>query len=199
MNLATLTDEELMEALQKGKTEAFEILFKKYQSPVFNFLTRQLGNRDTAADLTQDVFAKIIRNASSFQHKSRFSTWIYTVARNGAVDILRKASHRRHASLDSPTGEDGPTLGERIAGDQPAPDRQTTAGRLRNALSEAIESLPVDQREIFLLRQYHGMPFQEIAEVVNAPVGTVKSRMRYALESLRGSLSDYEDYARTLS
>ena len=70
--------------------------------------------------------------------------------------------------------------------------------RLREDLVEAINTLPEDQREVFLLREYHGMPFQEISEVVGAKIGTVKSRMRYALEALRRDLDSYEKYARTL-
>ena len=198
METARKTDEELMQAFQTGDVQAFRVLFGRYETPVFAFLLRQCGNRDTAADLAQDVFFRVVRGASSFHHQSKFSTWIYTIARNAAVDASRKARHRNHPSLDDSPKPDGQRLGDRIASDDPGPDRGTTAERLRTDLVDAIEKLPPDQREVFLLREYHGLSFNEIAEVVNAKVGTVKSRMRYALERLQEVLADFEEYARAL-
>jgi RNA polymerase sigma-70 factor (ECF subfamily) len=192
------SDEDLMKRFQEGDAAAFETLFMRYKTPIFAFLLRQCGDRETASDLSQDVFAKLIRSARSFQYQSKFSTWIYTIARNAAVDNARRARHRAHASLEDSHNPDAMRLGDRLANDGPGPDRSATAERLRGELAAAIEILPAEQREVFLLREYHGMPFQEISEVVGAKVGTVKSRMRYALEALRRELSAYEDYARTL-
>ena len=192
------SDEDLMKRFQEGDAAAFETLFMRYKTPIFAFLLRQCGDRETASDLSQEVFARLIRSARSFQHQSKFSTWIYTIARNAAVDNARRARHRAHASLEDSHNPDSMKLGDRIANDGPGPDRSAIAERLRGELAAAIETLPAEQREVFLLREYHGMPFQEIAEVVGAKVGTVKSRMRYALEALRRELSAYEDYARTL-
>jgi RNA polymerase sigma-70 factor (ECF subfamily) len=192
------SDEELMKRFQEGDAAAFEKLFMRYKTPIFAFLLRQCGDRETASDLSQEVFARLIRSARSFQYQSKFSTWIYTIARNAAVDNARRARHRAHASLEDSHNPDSMRLGDRLANDGPGPDRSAIAERLRGELAAAIDSLPTEQREVFLLREYHGMPFQEIAEVVGAKVGTVKSRMRYALEALRRELSTYEDYARTL-
>ncbi|MBW2276975.1 MAG: RNA polymerase sigma factor [Deltaproteobacteria bacterium] len=187
-----------MKRFQEGDAAAFETLFMRYKTPIFAFLLRQCGDRETASDLSQEVFARLIRSARSFQYQSKFSTWIYTIARNAAVDNARRARHRTHASLEDSRNPDSMKLGDRIANDGPGPDRAAIAERLRGELAAAIETLPHEQREVFLFREYHGMPFQEIAEVVDAKVGTVKSRMRYALEALRRELSTYEDYARTL-
>ncbi len=198
MNEPRYTDEELMTRFQAGDAGAFETLFERYKGPVFSFLVLQCGNRDLAADLRQDTFAKVIGKAQTFDHRSRFSTWIYAIARNAAIDASRRAKHRRHRSLEERHREDGPALGERLAGGNPGPDRSATAGRLREAIVEGIDLLPDDQREVFLLREYHGLTFEQIASVVDSKAGTVKSRMRYALASLRRSLEDYESYARTL-
>jgi RNA polymerase sigma-70 factor (ECF subfamily) len=198
VNTPRTTDEELMRMFQDGDAQAFEQLFRRYKTPIYAFLIRQCGNRETAADLQQEVFARLIRSARSFKHQSKFSTWIYTIARNAAVDNARRARHRAHRSLEERPRDDGPRLGDRVASSDPEPDRSVIAERLRDDLVQAIEQLPAEQREVFLLREYHGMPFHEIAEVVGAKVGTVKSRMRYALEALRRELSSYEDYARTL-
>ncbi|MBN2716769.1 MAG: RNA polymerase sigma factor [Deltaproteobacteria bacterium] len=192
------TDEELIAMFQTGDAAAFEALFNRYKAPIFVFLVRQCGNRDIAADLTQDVFTKLLNRADTFRHQSRFSTWIYTIARNTAMDHVRKAKHRNHASLDAASSDDGPALIEKVSDDGPTPERGSKAGELQKALATAIDKLPVDQREVFILREYHGMPFAEIAEVVDAKIGTVKSRMRYALEALRLELHQYEEYAKEL-
>lgn len=198
MSKERTSDEDLMQRFQEGDAAAFETLFMRYKTQIFAFLLRQCGDRETASDLSQEVFTRLIRSARSFQYQSKFSTWIYTIARNAAVDNARRARHRAHASLEDTHNPDSMRLGDRLAHNGPTPDRSAVAERLRGELAAAIETLPAEQREVFLLREYHGMPFQEISAVVGAKVGTVKSRMRYALEALRRELSAYEDYARTL-
>ncbi len=192
------TDEELMQRFQNGDQAAFEALYRKYKTPIFSFLVRQYTTRENAKELLQDVFMRVIHKAATFRHGSRFSTWIYTIARNLAIDSARKARHRRHASLDQQIGHDGPMLKDRVPNGGPLPDRASTHIKMQKDMMEAISRLPDDQREVFLLREYHGLPFREIAEVVDAVEGTVKSRMRYALESLREALSEYSEVARAL-
>jgi RNA polymerase sigma-70 factor, ECF subfamily len=198
VNTTEKTDEDLMQSFQEGDVEAFEILYRKFKVPIFSFLVRQFTDRENATELTQEVFARVVKSASTFRHRSKFSTWLYAIARNLAVDSARRGRLRNHPSIDQKTGDDGLTLGERIAGNEPEPDRASTSTRLRKDLLSAIAALPGDQREVFLLREYHGLPFAEIAKVVDAKIGTVKSRMRYALETLRNQLTEYTDYARTL-
>lgn len=188
-----------MQDFQAGDATALEVLYERYRTPIYSFLARQCAVPATAAELTQEVFLRVIRSATSFRHGSRFSTWLFAIARNLAVDTARRKKYRDHVSLDDTLGQDGPRLGERLAGNDPGPERASTAVRLRGDIEMAISRLPAEQREVFLLREYHGLAFEEIAAVVDAKVGTVKSRMRYALESLRRELADYMDYARTLS
>jgi RNA polymerase sigma-70 factor (ECF subfamily) len=199
MKNAGKADEELMLLFQKGDAGAFELLFKKYKMPIYSFILRQCSQKETAADLTQDVFVKFIKNAQSFNHKSKFSTWIYTIARNTVIDNLRKAKHRHHISFDQPAEKEGSMPEEKIPSSSPLPDAKTAAARLQSILINAIDKLPADQKEVFLLREYQGLPFQEISKVVNAKTGTVKSRMRYALEFLKKELSKQELSARSLS
>ncbi len=193
------SDEELMRFFQDGNAEAFASLYGRYKKPIFVFLLRQCKSPSAAGDLTQDTFTRVVRSAGGFRHGARFSTWLYTIARNVAVDAARKQKHRDHRSLDQPVRPDGPALAEKISGADPQPDRLTTSKRLQKDLEKAIAALPEDQREVFLMREYAGLPFREIAQIVDVREGTVKSRMRYALESLRQQLCDYADYARTLS
>ncbi|MCP4606864.1 MAG: sigma-70 family RNA polymerase sigma factor [Proteobacteria bacterium] len=183
---------------QNGDREAFEAIYRKYKNPIFSFLCRQYTTQETAKELTQEVFYRVIRGARTFRFGSCFATWIYTIARNLGIDSTRKARHRKCASLDQKTDRDGPPLGDRLAHSGPGPDRASAAGRIKKDIAQAISKLPDEQREVFLLREYHGLPFREIANVVNSKEGTVKSRMRYALETLRVELSEWTDYARTL-
>ena len=195
-------DEELIERFHTGDTAAFEELLKRYQRPVFNFILRSTRDRDTAEELLQEVFLKVIQKSKDFQGNSKFSTWLYTLARNLCIDTGRKMVFRRHRSLDAPlaaVGEGQPaSLLDRVAGDGPHADRTVIGQDLQTRLQAAVDDLPDEQREVFLLRELERMPFKDIADVVGVPENTVKSRMRYALERLQRALAEYEDYAREL-
>lgn len=192
------TDEELMQRFQQGEQDAFEQLYRKYKSSVFSFLVRQFKTPENANELTSEVFFRVVRSASSFRRESKFTTWLFTITRNLAIDSARRGRHRNHSSLDRKT-PDTHSLEEKIPASSPTPERSAVAVSLQNDLARAIGKMPDEQREVFLLREYHGLPFREIAAVVNAKEGTIKSRMRYALQFLRSELSEWSDYARTLS
>jgi RNA polymerase sigma-70 factor, ECF subfamily len=199
-----VTDEVLMMRFQGGDRSAFAGLVRRHKTNVYNFILRQVRLPQLAEDLVQDVFVKIVQNAADFKHEARFSTWTYTIARNVCIDHLRKASLRRHPSLDQGTsgadGEEGPTLGERIADAHPSAsvERVAIGTELGQRIARAVEKLPPEQREVFLLREIGNVPFKDIAEITGVPENTVKSRMRYALERLQEALGEYEDYARAL-
>jgi RNA polymerase sigma-70 factor (ECF subfamily) len=197
-----VSDEVLMMQFQGGDRSAFTVLVRRHKIPIFNFILRQVRAKSTAEDLTQDVFVRVVKNAATFKHEARFTTWVYSIARNLCIDHLRKMSLRRHPSLDQATGKDkdGPTLGERVADEHhsAAADRQAVSADIGARIVVAVDKLPNEQREVFLLRQLGKVPFKEIAKMTGVPENTVKSRMRYALERLQDALSEYEDYARAL-
>ena len=200
--LNDVADEVLMMQFQGGDRQAFTVLVRRHKTPIYNFVFRQVRSKTTAEDLAQDVFVRVVQNASSFKHEARFTTWVYSIARNLVIDHLRKMSLRRHPSLDHGSGKepDGPTLGERVADEHPSTsaDRQAMSTDIGERIAVAVESLPSEQREVFLLRQMAKVPFKEIAKMTGVPENTVKSRMRYALERLQEALAEYEDYARAL-
>jgi RNA polymerase sigma-70 factor, ECF subfamily len=200
LGLEQLSDEALMEVYQQGNTRAFELLLKKHQRPVFNFIYRQVGIEPVAEELLQEVFLRIIKGAARYQRKAKFTTWMYTIARNICVDQSRRAKHRQAASLDAPMdqGDDGRSLKDVLPSDGPAVDRQAIGHELQEKLKEAIGSLNDEQREVFLMREYLNLPFKEIAEITGCPDNTVKSRMRYALEHLRKQLEEYRDLAKAV-
>ena len=197
---ADISDEALMIRYQRGDKGAFTALVRRHQGPLYNFAFRQLRLQSAAEDVVQEAFVRVVQNAADFKHEARFTTWVYTITRNLCIDQLRKRALRRHASLDeSRTGEEGdPTLGEQTADSRASVDREATGSELKERIVKALDTLPDEQREVFLLREIAGMPFKEIAEVTGIAENTVKSRMRYALERLQEALAEYEEYSRAL-
>jgi RNA polymerase sigma-70 factor (ECF subfamily) len=194
-----VSDETLMVRYQRGDQNAFSALVRRHQGPLYNFALRQLRAPSAAEEVVQDAFVRVVQSATEFKHEARFSTWLYTITRNLCIDQMRKRAHRRHPSLDEPgDGEDGPTLGERTPDSRASVEREATGSELRGRIADAVELLPDDQREVFLMREVANLPFKEIAEITGVPENTVKSRMRYALERLQEALSEYEEYARAL-
>jgi RNA polymerase sigma-70 factor (ECF subfamily) len=196
------TDEALMLRYQRGDRIAFAELVRRHKTPLYNFILRHLRSPSAAEDITQETFLRVVQRAADFKHEARFSTWLYTIARNLSIDHGRKMKHRRHPSLDAATSDDGTSrpLLEIVADARPEGDvaRAAEWSDMRRSIVRAVEALPDDQREVFLLREVANLPFQEIAEVTGIAENTVKSRMRYALERLRTALSDFEEYARAL-
>jgi RNA polymerase sigma-70 factor, ECF subfamily len=190
---AETSDEQLMLAFRAGDARAFEALVRRHRGPVFHFILRFTGQRARSEDLLQETWLKVVRSAREYEPKARFTTWLYTIARNLCVDSARKESHRQAESLEAPTGaqgaEGGRPLGEALPDGGASPERGAHAARLRPLLERALAELPEEQREVFVLREYSGIAFKEIAEVTGVPENTVKSRMRYALEGLRRRLA----------
>ena len=184
-------DEVLLQAYRAGDVRAFERLVARYEKPIWNFLRRFVADAATAEDLLQEVFLRVVKSADEWRGAAKFSTWLYTIARNLTVDQSRRAVHRNAASLDGPAhaGSDSTaTLHDRL----PSPDRRAddlaSDRQTKRRIDEAVAALPAEQREVFLMREVMEMPFAEIATAVGASEPTVKSRMRYALEKLRAAL-----------
>lgn len=193
------TDEALMARFQGGDRNAFARLMRRHLGGVYNFVARHTNPGAGAEDLTQEVFLRVVERASAFKHEAKFTTWLYAIARNLCIDALRRASHRQHPSLDEPNAQ-GVALADQLGDSHPDAGGERAAGsrEMGERIKQALQRLPDEQREVFLLREVANLPFQEIAEVTGVPENTVKSRMRYALERLQESLGDYEEIARAL-
>jgi RNA polymerase sigma-70 factor (ECF subfamily) len=194
------SDESLMLRYRDGDVRAFELLVTRHRKALFNFILRFVRDTAQAEDVTQETFLRLVKGADAYERQAKFTTWLYTIARNLCVDASRRGKHRKAASLDAPIGdEDGSaTLLDLVADGGAAVDRQAQSRELAVRLRQAIEALPDEQREIFLLREVADLQFNEIANVVGCPENTVKSRMRYALEKLREALEEYRDLARAV-
>ena len=180
-----------MEAFAEGDAEAFDNLVRRHSRGLYNFLLRSVQSAPKAEELLQDVLFRVIRYKHRYRRSAKFTTWMYTIARNICVDESRRARFRDHESLDAPRGADGQrSLLSGLQSEAVPTDARAEAVRLRSCLARAVSRLPPDQREVFLMRQLGGLSFREIGDAVGAPENTVKSRMRYAMEKLRDELSD---------
>ncbi len=195
--IAQDSDEALMVGFRDGEARAFELLVQRHRRGLFNFLLRSVQNRSRAEEMLQEVFLRVVRSKDRYEQTAKFTTWVYTIARNLCVDESRRAKFRRTVSLDAPRrgsdGDDKRSMIDGIAADQVGTDEAAVAPHLRDRIAKAIDLLPEDQREVFLMRQVSGLSFKEIGDIVGSPENTVKSRMRYALDKLRGELADLHD------
>jgi RNA polymerase sigma-70 factor, ECF subfamily len=173
-----------MLAYQKGDVSAYRTLVTRHHAPIYRFCFRSLRHKEAAADATQEVFLKVVKQAPTWTQKAKVTTWLYTLARNHCIDEARKAKFRRTDSLDDTTPD------ERVAGDARPGDAMIDDKRLRIAIAAGLQQLPDEQRQVFLLRQVSGMAFQDIGDIVGAGENTVKSRMRYALAALQKHLQE---------
>lgn len=183
-----------MDEFRLGDADAFEILVARHSRGLYNFLLRSVHAPARAEELLQEVLLRVIRSKDRYRRSARFTTWVYTIARNLCVDESRRARFRDHESLDAPLRRraghgNAPSLLSTIADDLPL-ELMAQSPRLRERINTAVLRLPAEQREVFLMRLMAGMSFREIGETVGAPENTVKSRMRYALDKLREELAD---------
>ena len=183
-----LEDVEIVRRVLAGREELFEVLVRRYQARVASHVTRMVGNRDDALDLAQEIFLKVFQALDRFNPAYKFSTWLFRIAGNAAIDHLRKRRPRT-VPLETPD-PDGPGPF--------APEQRSTGldpyGELRNsergkAISRAIQELPADFRELIALRHFAGLSYEEIAGVKNMPLGTVKNKLFRARAVLKERLS----------
>lgn len=188
------SDEALMARFQQGESQALGVLYDRYARRLRAYAARQGAKRPD--DLVQDAFVRIVRNGATWKGEAKFKTWLFQIARNLAIDASRRDRFRQMPSLDQPIGRDGEserTLGDKFAADLPEGDgeRRTADAEFKRSYEVALASLPDEQRQVFLLRQYGDLSFAEIASEVGINENTAKSRMRYALLALRAALTDF--------
>ena len=192
-----MTDEALIARYQQGDVSAFAELVSRHEKRLWNFVRRFVQDAATAEDLLQEVFFRVVRNAADWQPSAKFSTWLLTIARNLCTDNARRGTVRRAESLEQTPGVAGDEPGfhriERLAASGGNAERAALDREIAVRVDAAVTDLPVEQREVFLMREVMDMSFAEIAAATGASEPTVKSRMRYALERLRGALHELHD------
>ena len=185
------TDEEIVARVLSGQEHLFETLVRRYQTRIHSHVARMVGSREDALDLSQEIFLKVFGALDRFNPEFRFSTWLFRIAGNAAIDHLRKRKPRT-VPLET-TDSDGHVSSPEYKSSDLDP-----FGRLRNtqrgdAIARAIADLPAEFRELIALRHFTGLSYEEIAEVKNMPLGTVKNKLFRARavlkERLAGELS----------
>lgn len=179
-----LDDAQLVTRAQKGDRAAFGALVERYQERVLNLCYRRLNDRDLALDASQEAFLKAYRALPRFRAESRFYTWLFRIAINEATTIYRSRARRRAGSLDAETGE-GERIPEPAAGEGFDPEADALQGDERAVLMRAISELDDEQSQVVILRDVEQLSYQEVADVLEIPLGSVKSRLHRARTALK--------------
>ena len=186
-------DEDLVivRKIQDGDVDAFDALILKYRERVYSVIYNLTSNREDASDLTQETFIKAFQSINRFKGKSSFFTWLYRIALNTSLTYLRKNKLKRFFSFEKMVDEDH-TEGfiENMTADSDS-DKAALMSELQEKLNDAFQKLSVKHRTVITLFEIDGLSHKEIAEIVGASVGTVRSRLHYAKQFLQGELKDY--------
>jgi len=181
--VARKRDEELLAEHLAGKPGAFDLLIQRYVDELYAFFTRFVGNRTAADDLVQETLLQVHLAADSFDPQRRFKPWLYTIAANKGRDFLRSRSRRPLQSLDRSSGvdEDGPTPADLLPADDEDVADELARDEQRRRVQATIARMPEHLRLILTLGYYQRLPYAEIADILEIPVGTVKSRLHSAV------------------
>ncbi len=175
--MSATTDQALMQAVRDGEIDKLGILFERYHVMLFNFLLGLTRDRNLSEDLVQEVFARMLKYRHTYKAKSQFTTWMFQIARNARIDHYRKyAPEENMANTDD--------VEDRIIATE-NPGNQLEEEQETLFLQAALERLPEDKREVLLLSRYEDMKYEQVAEILNCSVGTVKTRVFRAMQDLR--------------
>jgi len=182
LSLSAAADRDLVVSAAQGLDGGFEELVRRYQRPISGYVYRMVGDYDAALDLTQEIFIKIYGSLSRYRPEFKFSTWIYKIAHNAAIDHLRRNSGRER-SLVSGTEADNYELP--LESEGLSPEQQSEREERRIEIESVVRSLPTVYRELVVLRHSQDLTYEEIVEVTGLPLGTVKNRLFRAREMMR--------------
>ncbi len=177
-----VADSELIATAVLGREESFEELVRRYQRPITGYVYRMLGNYDAALDVTQEIFIKVYNSLSRYCPDYKFSTWLYRIAHNAAIDHMRRNS--THLQSLETENQDG-TYQIQLESKRLSPEQERERSEWRTEIENVVNKLPNGYRELILLRHSQDMSYDEIAEITNLPLGTVKNRLFRARDMMR--------------
>jgi RNA polymerase sigma-70 factor (ECF subfamily) len=190
-----MTDEQLIRKFLDGDIDAFNTLVWRWQKPIYNFTLRYFKERENARDATQRVFVKVYKNLEHLKDSRKFSSWIYQIALNLCKDETKSKYYQTTSSLDELKeiknfDISSETDSSAYSGNNPESNLERS--ELRNLLEDALEHIPEEQKEVIIMKEFQGLKFIEIADILGLPINTVKSRMYYGLHALRKILDKWK-------
>ena len=186
-DLSLVSDRELVAIAIDGFDGSFEELVRRYQRPISAYVYRMVGNYESALDLTQEIFIKVYNSLNRYRAEFKFSTWIYKIAHNAAVDHLRRTATREQPLVVGPEGDsfDLPLESARLS-----PEQESERKERRGEIEAVVRALPANYRELIILRHSQDLSYEEIVDVTGLPLGTVKNRLFRAREMMRQQFVD---------
>jgi len=183
------SDEQLIQLFDKGNIKAFDSLYARYKQAIYHYFLRQVHSKSIADELHQDVWLNIIKSPSRFNHNASFKTWLYKVAHNRLIDHYRHNSKQALSLVQSTSSDQNSEKEAIVATDRP--DESLHEHQLKQALLQAVASLPEEQKEVFLLHEKSGLTLREIAQVTDSSFESTKSRLRYAVKKLHNHMTQH--------
>jgi RNA polymerase sigma-70 factor (ECF subfamily) len=180
----------LVKACQEGDQAAFNLLVWRWEKPLFNFTYKYVGDAQLAQDLVQETFVRVLRSIHGYQHRGAFSTWLYRIAVNLCRDHFRRKKVPMvslHDYFTTPSG-DKVYVKDQLADETARSDEALAAARREELVRRLLAGLPEEHRTVILMKEYQGLKFREIAEVLEIPEGTVKARLYRGLRTMREQL-----------
>lgn len=196
INQVEITDEQLMTAASGGDIDAYNQLYRKYRKPLYNFIFRYIGDRETAGDIFQETFVRVFQARKRYKPTAKFSVYLFTIAHRLCINFARNRERRGLIAFLSDkifggSKADSPTLKETVASKDLTPAKEVCNKELGDVLKEALDNLPQIHRTAFILFETNNFTYKEIAEITQTNVGTVKSRLNHARKKLRKLLKNY--------
>ena len=185
-----MTDASLIERYLEGDVGAFNTLVWRWEQPLYRFIYRNVGNEETAKDLCQTVFIKMYKQLKTLKDSEKFTPWIYRIALNLCRDEFKRRKRHRMTYLEDMLNDDTPGSAIEFLPDEKSKDPETLChnDQLGEILKKMMLTLPEEQRVVIVMKQYEGLKFTEIAEILEQPINTIKSRLYYGLRALRKTL-----------
>lgn len=181
-------DATLMLRYRKGDVRAFEMLYERHKGPLYRYLQRLCRSQEVANDLFQEVWSKVIASRERYEVRAKFTTFLFHIAHNCAIDYFRRAGRPQEKGA-----QDVDALADELSGpSHESPDAALAEAQLRADFKRALDELPAEQRDVFLLYEETGLGLEDIGRITGVAMETAKSRLRYALGKLRGALRQHQ-------
>jgi len=187
-NLDSVSSEDLMAKTAEGDEFAFEILVQRHQTSVLNLIYRYVGDRTKARDLAQEVFIRVWRAANRYEPKAKFTTWIYSITTNLCLNELKSVKGKKVVQLEAEGEDRQNTSFETHSGSSQSPEDLLLVEERSRGISEALQSLPENQRMALILKRYDNLPYSEIAKIMECSVSAVESLLVRAKRNLQEKL-----------